>query len=347
MGTRGEATGLPDGNGKQGEGGRPVSLTTLARAAGVSVATVSRIANGQTHRASAETVARVRRVIAAAGYRPNPIGRALRSGETRLVAMLVANLDNPAMATIAASTETALRTAGYVTILCDTHDRPELQDEYLAAMRAHAVQGYVMVVARESPGLVEAAARGAPMVFVGRRGPAGTGAFVGIDNRRAGALVAEELWAGGSRRLGILSPREGSSAAQERIAGFRERLLALGADPGAIGHWQAPGFRHLEIGHAAARAIGPREAWPQGLLCVSDQVAYGAFRAAREAGLRVPEDCRLVGVDGSSLNAWIAPWLRSVKIPYEAFGAAILDRLQALWSGAAPGDSILPHGPVC
>ncbi|HXP97727.1 MAG TPA: LacI family DNA-binding transcriptional regulator, partial [Telmatospirillum sp.] len=121
------------------------SLATVATRANVSISTVSRIVNGQTHRASPETIERVRKAIEEVGYRPNHIGRSLRRRETRLVAMLVANLDNPVMATIAASTEAALRAAGYVMVLCDTHDRADLQDDYLYAMRSHGVQGYVLV----------------------------------------------------------------------------------------------------------------------------------------------------------------------------------------------------------
>ena len=76
--------------------------------------------------------------------------------------MLAPNLDNPAMATIAASTETALRAAGYVMILCDTHDRAELQDEYLHAMRSQVVQGYVLVNCVSSPALDTRRARATP-----------------------------------------------------------------------------------------------------------------------------------------------------------------------------------------
>ncbi|WP_198148045.1 LacI family DNA-binding transcriptional regulator, partial [Elstera litoralis] len=132
-----------------------ISLATVAARAGVSVSTVSRIVNGETGRASAATVKRVQEAIDAVGYRPNPVGRALRRRESRVVAMLIANLDNPAMATIASSTEAALRSAGYVMILCDTHDRADLQDEYLEAMRAQFVRGFVLVAAVPSPGLAD------------------------------------------------------------------------------------------------------------------------------------------------------------------------------------------------
>ncbi|MGY4605891.1 DNA-binding LacI/PurR family transcriptional regulator [Bradyrhizobium sp. USDA 4474] len=143
-----------------------VSLATVAVRAGVSVSTVSRIVNGEMRRASPATVARVLDAIDAVGYRPNPVGRALQRGQSQLVAMIAANLDNPAMATIASSTEAALREAGYVMVLCDTHDRPELQDEYLHAMRAQMVSGYVLVAAVPSPGLSELSASGVPIVFV-------------------------------------------------------------------------------------------------------------------------------------------------------------------------------------
>ena len=62
-------------------------------------------------------------------------------------------------------------------------------------------------------------------------------------------------------------------------------------------------------------------------------MAYGTYRLASEQGIRIPEECRIVGVDDNKLNAWIAPWLTSVHIPYAEFGAKVLDQLQALWAG--------------
>ena len=127
------------------EHGAPPSLATVASAAGVSAATVSRIVNGDHGRASARTIEKVQRIVAELGYRPNHAGRSLRRRASQVVAMLSPNLDNPAMAAIAASTESALRAAGYVMILCDTHDRAELQDEYLEAMRAQMACGLSLI----------------------------------------------------------------------------------------------------------------------------------------------------------------------------------------------------------
>ncbi|GLR83379.1 LacI family DNA-binding transcriptional regulator [Bradyrhizobium iriomotense] len=320
----------------------PASLATVAAAAGVSIATVSRIVNGETRRASAETVERVRKAIAVVGYHPNHAGRTLRRRESRLVAMLAPNLDNLVMAAIAASTEAALRAAGYVMILCDTHDRPDLQDEYLNAMRSQVVRGYIMVASVPSAGLKDFVADGAPMVFVNRRPPFGRGAFVGIDNVKAGADAADMLWSAGLRRCGVLAPAQGSSVTRDRLKGFCGRMRALGVTE--IPAAEAAGRSHLEIGYEAARRLAARNGWLEGLMCVSDQIAYGAYRFARESGIVIPERCKLVGIDGNPLNRWIAPWLRSIEVKYEDFGEPIVELLDHVWHAGGDAEHIMPHG---
>jgi LacI family transcriptional regulator len=319
------------------------SLATVAARAGVSISTVSRIVNGQTRRASAETVERVRQAIEAVGYHPNHVGRSLRRRESRLVAMLVANLDNPVMATIAASTEAALRSAGYVMFLCDTHDRADLQDDYLYAMRSHGVQGYVLVSSVPSPGLKEFADAGAPIVFVSRRNPCGTGAFVGIDNVKAGADLADHLYAQGIREAGILYPTQGSSVTRERVGGFCDRLLSLGIPQDKILRSEAPGLSHRDVGFEAARRMAAQSGWPRALACVSDLIAYGAYRHARESGLSIPEECALLSIDGNALNAWLAPWLTSIRVPHADYGRQIVELLTSLWAGSKSSERILPH----
>ncbi len=324
----------------------PVSLATVAAKAGVSIATVSRIVNGETRRASPETIERVRQVIQTVGYHPNQLGRALRSRESRLVAMLAANLDNPVMATIAASTEAALREAGYTMILCDTHDRPDLQDDYLNAMRSQVVQGYVMVASQPSPGLRDFVTRGAPMVFVSRRSPFGECAFVGPDNIAAGAAAADYLLDRGVEAPAVVYPSRESSTTRERVQGFCDRVVARGVAVERIRRANGPGISHLEIGYAAAAHFATAKAWPRGAMCISDQVAYGVHRLARESGVQVPRDCELVGIDGNPINAWLAPWLTSVAIPHQDFGPCIVDLLQSLWGGEPPREHLMPHRMV-
>lgn len=325
--------------------GRRASLALIAARAGVSISTVSRIANGQLNRANPDTVARVQALIDAYGYRPDSVGRALRRGESRLVAMLVPNLDNPAMGAIATSTEAALRDAGHVMILCDTHDRPEIQDEYLDAMRAQSVRGYILVSSVASPGLAAFLERRDPTVLVGRRQPRGLAAapFVGIDDAAAGADAADFLLAAGVERPALIHSSLTSSAIADRVTGFLRRLEARGLPKNTIRVGRSERLAHLEAGYEAAQRLVADGGWPSGMLCVSDQMAYGAWRFARECGVEVPRDCLLAGVDENPLNAWIAPWLTSVHVPYEDYGAAIVAQLSALWGGERPADRLLPH----
>lgn len=325
---------------------RPASLAEVAKAAGVSISTVSRIVNGETRRASTETVERVKAVVADLGYRANVAGRSLRSGDSRIVAMLAPNIDNPAMAAIASSTEAALRRAGYVMILCDTHDRPDLQDEYLRAMRAQAAQGYVMVSSVRSRELEAAVARGEPIVFVSRRSPYGDPAYVGVDNLQAGRDAANLLLSRGVERPAALRPEIMSNTIADRLEGFREALIGSGVAARDISIAAGAGASHLDFGYAAARALTSERGWPQGLMCPSDLMAYGAYRLATEQGVAIPATCRLVGVDDNPLNEWIAPWLSSIRIPYRDFGEPVLNALTALWSGGPAAEILLPHEPV-
>lgn len=320
--------------------GRGASISDVARHAGVSIATVSRILNGVRNKASPKTVARVQAAIRELGYRPSGAGQALRRRESRIVAVIAGNLSNPTMSAIAASVEVALREAGYVMVLCDSHDRPELQDEYLLEMKAHLVRAFVMLSAVRSPGLDALVSAGDPVLFVNRRNPAGaTAAFVGIDNAAAAIEVAEHMLDQGCRRPLLIHASLASSATAERVAGFRRRMAA---EPEAQVRVAGDDrLDHLQIGYEAARAVLQAEApLPDAIFGLSDLLAYGAARAFGEAGRALPP---IYGFDDNPLNAWIAPWLSSVRVPYRAFGAAISDALTRLWRQETEISLCLPH----
>lgn len=318
-----------------------VSISEVAAHVGVSIATVSRVMNGVYNKVSAQTVERVRAAVASLGYRPTGAGRALRSGQSHLVAVLAANMANPTMPAIAAAAEVALRGAGYVMVLCDTHDRPELQDEYLLEMRAQYARGLVLLGAVDSPVLRDFAHAGENLVFVNRRSPvAGTAQrYVGIDNHRAGADVAHWMADQGFSEVGLIHARLSSSATAERVQGFRDRLQERGLAMPKSRIQTVAGAEHLQTGYQGMARLLAQPRPPRAVFCTSDLIAYGAHRRALEAGLRVGADLALVGFDDSPMNAWVAPWLHAVRVPYAEYGAAILQAL----AGEKNLSIILPH----
>lgn len=325
----------------------PASIAAVAARAGVSIATVSRVMNGVAKKVSAETSERVRQAVDELGYRPMSAGRDLRQRSTRIISLLVANLANPAMAAIAAGAESSLRADGLVMVVCDTRDEAALQDEYLLEMRAQRARAIVLLGAVASPQLQAFHAAGEHMVFVSRRSPLDAEApFVGIDNRRAGIEVADHLVDLGLRELAAIHGRIASSATADRIAGFSERArgrgIALDGDAIVTG----AGGDHLEIGYRAMDRLLARRPRPTGLFCASDLIAFGAHRRAVEAGLAVPRDLAIVGFDDSPLNDWVAPWLSSVRVPYDRFGPAIATTIKTLLDERRALRTVLPHSLV-
>jgi len=328
---------------------RSPSITAVAALAGVSIATVSRVMNGVANKASSETADRVRRAAASLDYRPLAAGRALRSRQTRMVAVLASNLANPTMAAIAASAETALRQAGFVMVLCDTHDEPELQDEYLREMRARQAHAIVLLGAVASPALDRLPGSEERIVFVNRRAPRNvakllsptpfaTAPFVGIDNEAAGADVASLCLQLGCSSIAVIHGSLASSATAERLSGIRRALDRAGRLLPDDMILTGGGREHLEIGYEVGRRLAASGA-ADAVIALSDLIAFGAHRAFAESGLEGP---RFFGFDDNPLNPWIAPWLSSVRIPYAEYGAAIVASLAAR-TEAEPRGTILPH----
>ena len=298
-------------------------MTLVAERAGVSVATVSHVLNGKAGRVSAETAARVQRIVDELGYRPSGAASTLKSRQSRLLAVLIANAANPTMAAIAASIEQAARRRNLVMVLCDTHEDPAIQDEHILEMRAQLVRGIVVVAAVESPQLSQLITDGAPpLVFVGRRPlHTGWGPYVGIDNDRAGADLAALLKERDLLPTAIIHGSLSSLAVADRVRGFRDALQADQVIDEVEGE---PATDHLHLGYRALAAMLDAGRRPRSLFCASDLIAYGAHACCRERGLQVPESLAIVGFDDNPLNDWLAPWLTSVRVPYERFGECAL-----------------------
>jgi len=297
------------------------------------VATVSRVLNDQDRgKVSATTRARVRQAIQELDYRPTQAGRALRKLASHLVGLLIPDITNAFYSAIAHSAELAFRELGYAMILCNTDEDPSLQDAYLEEMRAHLAAAVVLLGAVDTPGLRQAVDAGTLVVFLNRKAPPGlVGPFIGIDNRAAGAEVAQHFLRRGYREIGAIHGPLASSASRERFEGFCDRLAAEGVTlaPERI----AAGMLTIESGYSAAERLLRGASRPRAIFCGNDLMAYGAHRRCTEVGLAVPEDVALFGFDDNPLNDWLAPWLSTVHVPYDRFGPAAAELVRDVIAG--------------
>jgi LacI family transcriptional regulator len=310
---------------------KPASISRVADMAGVSAATVSRVINGVAGKMSEETRARVLQAIEELNYRPSRAGSALRQGRSHLVGVLAPDPGNAYHASVAASVETALRAEGRVMVLGNTHEEPSVQDDLLREMRSLLVGGIVMLGAVPSAQLAECLRADIPMVFLNRRSPTQLKApYVGIDNAEAGRAVGTHFAAAGHRQVAVFHGPMTSSATKGRVEGFRAAFTELVGRNAQVRLYRASVDRMRSGYQLAGRAID--EGRPDAIFCTTDEIAYGAAKQCQERGMRVPQDIGLFGFDGNPLNAFLAPWLSTIEVPYAAFGPAAAGVLQDWWT---------------
>lgn len=329
----------------QGTGGtRRVTLTEVARLAGVSRSAASFALNGRTDlRISAETSARVRLAAEQLGYSPNTTAKTLRTGKSGTVALISDFIGTTSFANamVRGALQT-LRAADTLLYTVDTQGDPDVEAKILRNLLNRDVDGflYASMFTREVE--IPPLARDAPLVLLNCVSP-DTAAVI-PDERAAGEKAASALLEAGHRDgiwfIGSFPPGFTGGAAwngwsplalTERLAGIEASLGAAGtALAGTISietDWD------LANGRAAVSRLLSAKRTPSALICANDAVAVGAYHALGEAGLRVPADVSVIGFDGSILTEAVLPRLTSVALPYEELGK-VAARL--LLQGALP-----------
>lgn len=334
-------------------GAMPATRDDVARAAGVSVATVSYVLNGGPRPVSAERRRRVLQAVADLEYRPNAIARSLRARRTRILGFVLPDSANPYFAALAHAIEEAAAARGYQVIMANAAERPEREAAHIEALLRLQVDGLFWI-----PADLRRASRVSPRPDVptvqidrtldvfpprgGADGAAGKGAVFDVvtaDNLAGGRLATDHLLALGHRRLACLAGPAGHRHAQARLQGFKEALRTAGAGSGAgelIGHGE------FDYASGAAVAGGwcalPPDARPTGIVCGNDAMAIGALAALAAAGLRVPGDVSVTGYDDLPQAPYTVPPLTTVAQPVGEVAAAAVERLLARVErpGAAP-----------
>jgi LacI family transcriptional regulator len=295
------------------------TIRDVARRAGVSIASVSRVVN-EREGVGTEISERVRQAVSELGFQPNSVASSLKTARTHTLACVIPDICNPFFPELVRAVEDAARAAGYVTLLCNTDNDPDKEADYLQALYRRRVDGLILIPSHdEAPptSLLHLIDRGTPVVIVDRRMDGFSSDLVLTDNRRGGRLAARHLLELGHRRIGILNRALDTSTARERDAGFRAELSPAGAyDPTLV----RLGTYSLDSGRAMAADLLTTPVRPTAILAGNDLLAIGALQAAAAAGLRVPEDLSIVGFDGILLSQAVVPRLTTVAQPIYRLG---------------------------
>jgi LacI family transcriptional regulator len=311
---------------------RRSSAKDVARLAGVSTATVSRVINTP-DQVEAETRQLVREAMAKLRYVPHGAARALRSQRSRMIGAVVPSFDYALYARTTSAMQAVLDGRGYSLVLAEHHYELETEVRVTEQLVGRGVDAFVFVGVHHDPALFALLGTyGRPYVLTWGVDPMRRHPSIGFDNRAATFEMTRHLISLGHRHFGLLSAvPDGNDRATERGAGMRAALQQAGL---ALDERCA---QYGPIDLAAASVMMERllqlKKPPTAVVSTNDVFAVGGMMACRAAGVRIPDDISITGVDSTDLGATQTPPLTSIRTPIVEIGRAAAEQVVARLEG--------------
>ena len=313
----------------------------VARAAGVSIATVSRVVNG-----SAPVAAERRDAVEAAlrklDFVPNHFARSLISRRSRAIGLIVPTLTNPVFAPTIGGIEKVLDAAGYALLIHSCERDPDKEFAQVCTLLDRGVDGLILTGSMHKPQLAPMLARRrARFVSQDVAEKAAFGPSIALPNRLAMRAAVDHLHAYGHRRIAVLSgPTRHTPPMRDRLAATLARLKEFGIAPPA--HWiaETEGYDSQSTRAAAAGLLAAPNG-PSAIICTGDILALGLVAECRARALRIPEDMSVVGCGDTDMGHYVDPPLTTIRMPFVELGEAAATQLLAILAGARPKNTLL------
>ena len=309
--------------------GRRVTIAEIAAEAGVSVPTVSRVLNGRNDVAAA-TRERVERLLTTHGY----VRRASRQrpGGAALIDLVFNDIDSPWAVELLRGVEEATHAAGVGMVVSAVHKRSASTRQWLQNLRARTSDGVIFVLAGPGPAGAELQRLGIPVVIVDPAGNASAETpTIGATNYAGGRSATEHLLALGHRRIALIAGPRDLLCSRARMDGYRAALDEAGIGEELI----VPGDFTHQAGFTAMGRLLDLADPPTAVFAASDTMALGGYEAARQRGLRIPDDVSLIGFDDLPESRWASPPLTTMRQPLVEMGALAARTILRLARGEA------------
>lgn len=312
-------------------------IKDVANKAGVSVSTVSNVINGRHAKMGARTLRRVQDAISELGYTPSAVARQLKSGQTKMLGLVVPSVANPFWGNVSQLIEKAALSRGYQVLICNAERDAELEATYLSSLFGSSIRGTILGSSPMSfDHLKEHAEKGMHIAAFDRTTQGAEGVVscsVSVDQTLGSRLATRHLLGLGHQRIAFLSGPIGTSSRTARLEGMRQELEKAGLKLDEELIWLAPnaaGFgdsQAAKLGRTGIRELLTLDDPPTAVFAVNDMYAIGACSGARELGFRVPEDLSVVGFDDIIMAKVVEPPLTTVRQPVETMAEMIVTRL--------------------
>jgi LacI family transcriptional regulator len=302
-----------------------VTLKDVALAARVSISTASRALGGG-GLASERTQQRLTRIARELGYRPNPIARGLKTGQSGLVGLLIHNLANASFQVMAEVVQARLKALGYQMVLCIGGDDPQQESDTLKTLADHRVDGLILVPTGKNGALLTALDVGTiPIVCVVRRDDATELETVLADDPEGAYVGTRYLIGLGHRRIALVVGRQDTTSGRERLAGYvralREASIPIEDDLIHAGHFEP------ETGAVACRKLLDLSERPSAIFVANHESVLGVLRVTAERSLSIPADLSLLCYEDTPWFAWHRPAISVIDSGARALANLAVDRL--------------------
>ncbi len=309
-----------------------VTIRDVAKASGVSTATVSNVLN-KTGKVGRDTRRVVLQAVRRMGYIPDVHARHLASRDRRTLGIIVSDIENPFFPEVVKGFETRARQFGYDVILSDTNYDPRRTREAADRMMEHKVRGVAIMTSEISVKLVHQLARRRIAVTFLDLAPARKYmSNLRIDYSSGVRQIVQHLYAQGHRRIAFVAGRPGLKSNTVRLEAYETCMRDLELEPGPI----LPGDLRFEGGLAAGLSIAKLAARPTAVVAVNDLTAVGVVKGLLNSGFRVPEDISVTGFDNTRLAEYSNPSITTVDVHRETLGQMAAEALHELSSAEDP-----------
>ena len=290
-----------------------VHISDIARMAGVSSATVSRVING-TAKVSGEKAARVEKAIRETGFKPNEIARSLYKKSSRLIGYIVPSILNIFLNEIGRAIEDEAFRNGYKMILCNSDENPEKEAAYIKMLTGMNADGIIITANNEH---LDEEISNCPIPIVALDKNVGTRytASVQADNYTGGRIATEHLIECGCERIVLMRGPQQYSSSQQRFLGYVDVCNEHQIQPLFVNSQY-----NYDDGIRSSRELFERYPDVDGILASSDMVAFALYKVLSKQGRRVPDDVMIVGYDNIGLSRLMIPALTTVAQPIEEIG---------------------------
>lgn len=328
----------------------PATLRDVADRANVSMRTVSNVVSGYEH-VSEKMRSRVLAAIAELDYRPNLLARTLRTGRTGMLALIVPEIDVPYFSELARDVINAAAEVGYRVMIDQTgHDHERERQLLTGDDRTMLFDGILFspLVTRDELREMNSATS-MPLVLLGEHEFDGHYDHVAIDNVQAARDATTHLLSLGRTRIAAIGaqPAESYATPQQRTAGYEAALRDAGLEPDPALQHAAAHYSRAD-GYAAAQALLAASHPPDAIFCYSDLLAMGAMRAVFDAGLRVPDDVAIIGIDDIEEGRYSRPTLSTVSLDTPFIARSAVARITARIEDpdAQAEEVVAPHAVI-